>query len=119
MFKFEVVEAGAIFIPESDKNSCVVAKLNDVNIKEGEVIIAKKVPEGYWITKMTEKRGFKEDSLRKHFKLKDDEVITIKMIEDELKKIEKRKPADGKYSEADLKLVRQLNAAKNMIKIKK
>jgi hypothetical protein len=41
------------------------------------------------------------------------------MIDDELKKIEKRKPANGKYSESDLKLVRQLNAAKNMIKIKK
>lgn len=119
MFKFEVVEAGAIFIPEYTKNSCVVTKLDDVKIKDGEIIIAKKTPEGYWITKMTEKRGFKEDSIRKHFKLKEDENVTIKMIDDELKKIEKRKLANGKYSESDLKLVRQLNAAKNMIKIKK
>lgn len=119
MLNFEIVKSGAILIPENTNTCSIVANLNNIDINEGDIIVAKKTPKGYWITKMTEKRGFKEDSLRKYFKLKENENITIKMINDELKKIEKRKPSGGTYSEADLKLVRQLNAAKNMIKINK
>ncbi len=78
-------------------------------VNKGTVILGEK-----WIQKMAGKPGFKEGALRKHFGLKEDEKMTIKMINDELSKLKKKYP-EGGYSVSDLKLVRQLNAAKNMM----
>lgn len=81
------------------------------SVYKGTVILGEK-----WIKKMTGKPGFKEGALRKHFGLKEGEYISIKMINDELSKLKKKYP-EGGYSGPDLKLVRQLNAAKNMMKV--
>lgn len=72
-------------------------------------ILAKK-----WVQKTVKSPKFEEGALRKYFGLKKDQKITMKMIDAELSKLEKRKPKDG-YSKSDLELVRRLNFAKNVI----
>jgi hypothetical protein len=70
-----------------------------------------------WIQKTVKSPKFEEGTLRKHFGLKKDQKITMKMINSELGRLEKKKvkSKDGKYDKNDLELVRKLNFAKNVL----
>jgi hypothetical protein len=72
-----------------------------------------KVAKGKWIQEVTKSPGFDEGALRKHFGVGEDEKITKNMINKELSALQKKYP-DGGYSKEDLKLLRQLNFAKNV-----
>lgn len=61
-----------------------------------------------------EKEKGTKGSLREYFKLKDDEHITIEMIENELKRLKGKYP-NGKYPDDVLRLIRRLNLAKTLI----
>ena len=71
------------------------------------------------VSKSIEKKG-SEGSLRKHFNLKEGQTLTKERVDAEIRKLQsKYKGKDKKYSDKDLKLLRQLNFAKNALRAKK
>lgn len=68
-----------------------------------------------WIGEVVDDPGFDEGALRKYFGVGEGETISMSMINAELKKL-KEKYKDKPYSKSDLKLLRRLNFAKNVMK---
>ena len=94
-------------------------KIQKVLVKAGRKDLAqkyyKKVAAEKWIQDVVEAPKFQEGALRKYFGLNKDEKITKTMINNELKSL-KGKYKDGEsYSKSDLKLLRRLQFAKNVI----
>lgn len=69
-----------------------------------------------WMQKEAEREEKKDTkgSLREYFKLKEDEHITMDMLNKEIEKI-KKKYGDEEYPKDILKLIRRLNLAKTYI----
>lgn len=61
----------------------------------------------------------KKGALKKKLGLKDDEKVTLSRINSELKKLKDKYKEGEKMSAADLKFDRELNLAKNFLKMKK
>ena len=92
-------------------------EIQKVLVKAGRKDLAQKyyekVAKGKWIQKVVESPKFDEGALRKHFGVGEGETISKGMITKELATLKKKYP-EGGYSKADLKLLRQLNFAKNV-----
>ena len=86
-----------------------------MNIKTFEQFISEKSDNGHWIQDAIKHKG----ALKKKLGVPEDETITNKEINDELKKIDKKEDKEGKLSKKDAKTKKQLVLAKTLKEINK
>ena len=102
-------------------------EIQRVLIKEGRKDLAQEYYKKYaatkeakekWIHKVVDAPGFEEGALRKYFGVGEGETIPKSKIIKEIATLQKKYP-EGDYSKKDLKLLRQLQFAKNVYPKKK
>ena len=72
-----------------------------------------------WIQKARPENDPDRGALRRHFGLKKDEKLSISMINKELKKLQQKAKGDKKLSPSELKLLKRLSLARNLMRMDK